>query len=257
VSDLTRLKRIVLSLPDPVLRVAWLDDRLKLWPPSAAARLLNELCEASDGSDADAREALLAVAIAFAGSTAAPVLELLREEASAQRLLGLERLLRRAPQPPASERSDDEQRVPDYGMGRELTLGERRSLARRPNRRAFERLLNDPHPLVICQLLENPKLTEDDVVRLIARRPARVEVLQQVARRARWLCRRRVRLALLLNPGTPSEIAVPLVSTCNRTELSELSRAGDISLVLRSIALELLERRPPLASDDSDDVVLQ
>jgi hypothetical protein len=254
-SDLARLKKIVLSLPDSELRVAWLDDKLRSWPVESAARLLNELCEASERSDPQAREVLWAVAILFSSRAGSPVLETLREQVAAQHLLGLERLLRRPP--PAPDSSPGEASVPDYGTGRELTLGERRSLARRPSRRAFDALLRDPHPLVIRQLLGNPKLTEDDLVRLVARRPARAEVLREVARAARWLSRSRVRVAMLLNPSTPAEVAVPLVSICSRAELRELLQSTDTPNVLRAIAVELLERRPPLPRRDRDDLVLQ
>lgn len=256
-SDLERLERIVLALPDPGLRVAWLAERLEHWPPDASARLLNALCEQSERSDPNARETLLAVAMLFARLGASPLLDLLREEVAAQRLLALDRMLRRAPQPVVRDRPAAELPVPDYGVGRELTLGERRSLARRPNRRAFDKLLSDPHPLVIRQLLANPKLTEADVIRLVTRRPARVEVLQEVALSARWLSRRRVRQAILLHPGAPPEIAVPLVVVCNRVQLRELVASTDTSVVLRAIAVELLERRPPLPKVDRADAVLQ
>jgi hypothetical protein len=162
-SDLARLKRIVLSLPDPALRVAWLADKLASWPPPDAARLLDRLCEASERSDPEAREALLAVSILFSSQAGSPLLEPLRAQAAQQHLLGLGRLLRRPPSTP-EQRAPTESPVPDYGVGRELTLGERRSLARRPDRRAFEKLLRDPHPLVIRQLLDNPKLTHDEIV---------------------------------------------------------------------------------------------
>jgi hypothetical protein len=111
--------------------------------------------------------------------------------------------------------------------------------------------LLDPHPLVIGQLLQNPKLVEDDVVRMVARRPARVDVLEAIARMPRWLSRQRVRLALLLNPGTPAAIAMPLLGACTRVELREVIASTDTPLALRATAHELLQRRPPLrASED-------
>ena len=256
-ADVSRLERILLALPDPALRVAWLAERLERWPAAAAAGLLNELCEESERSDPDAREALLSVSALFARLGNHPLLDGLREEVAAQRLLALDRMLRRAPQPVMVDRPANDLPVPDYGTGRELTLGERRSLARRPNRRMFDKLLADPHPLVIRQLLENPKLTEGDLIRLVTRRPARTEVIREVAEHPRWLSRRRVRLAILLNPGSPPEIAVPLVVVCNRNELRELLQSTDTSVVLRAIAVELLERRPPLAKVDAADAVLQ
>jgi len=252
-----RLKRLLLALADTELRVGWLADQLERWPVARSARLLDELCDASERSDPEAREALLAVSITVVRQRDSERIGQLREEAHARHLLGLARLLRRAPPPVMVDRPATELPVPDYGAGRELTLGERRSLARRPNRRSFEKLLADPHPLVIRLLLQNPKLTEDDVIRLVARRPVRSEVLYEVAECVRWLSRSRVRLAIVLNPGAPSEIAMPLLPICKRTELKEVVRATESSMVLRATALELLERRPPIRGVDLADAVLQ
>jgi hypothetical protein len=153
------------------------------------------------------------------------------------------------------KRRIDDLPVPDYGTGRELTVGERRSLARRPSRRAFDRLLSDPHPLVIRQLLENPMVTEEDVVRLATRRPARLEVMRELAQSPRWLSRPRVRMSVLLNPGSPPEMAGPLLVLCTRGELSLVMESTDAPGVLRATARELRQRRPPLRA--SDDAMLQ
>ena len=83
---------------------------------------------------------------------------------------------------------EPQHRVPDYGRGRPLTLGERKSLARKPDRRMFDRVLRDPHPDVIALLLQNPRLTETDVVRLCSRRPGVAEVLSRVFA-SRWSLR--------------------------------------------------------------------
>ena len=136
--------------------------------------------------------------------------------------------------------------IPDYGTGRELTLGERRALARRPKRELFEKLLLDPHPMVMRNLLINPKLTEDDVVRLATKRPARVEVLRELVQLPRWLKRSRVRQALILNPGTPLDITLPLLSVSIRAELLEVIRSTRCPAVVRVTAQELLDRRPPM-----------
>src|SRR5688572_8898608 len=74
------------------------------------------------------------------------------------------------PSAAASPGAEPEARVPDYGKGRPLTLGERKSIARRPRRDLIERALGDPHPEVIRLLLQNPRLTEADVIRICARR---------------------------------------------------------------------------------------
>jgi len=254
-ADVLRLKRVLLSLPEIALRVGWLSEQLGAWPLAKAATLLDGLCEQAEGSDPDAREAVMVAALLFVGLGECDLAEQLREEAAARRLLSLDRLLRRGPPAPVYKRRIDNLPVPDYGTGRELTVGERRSLARRPSRRAFDRLLSDPHPLVIRQLLENPMVTEEDVVRLATRRPARLEVMRQLAQSPRWLSRPRVRMSVLLNPGSPPEMAGPLLVLCTRGELSLVMESTDAPGVLRATARELRQRRPPLRA--SDDAMLQ
>jgi hypothetical protein len=245
-----RFKRVLTSLSDVSLRIDWLRETLSRSPAIDTARLLNALCEENERSDPTAREALLPLAMYLAATQDNPLIDELRELAKSQCLLSLDRLLRKAPD--ADLERVGELPVPDYGTGRELTLGERRSLARRPNRNSFEKLLNDPHPLVMRQLLRNPKLTEDDVVRLIARRPARQEALHELTQTT-WLSRSRVRLAILLNPGSPSRIAIPLLPLCTRGELLEVLRS-DTSAVLRTTAHELIERRPPLEEHEEPTI---
>lgn len=251
----SQVKRVLLGLPELKLRLAWLDDQLRRWPLDGVAQLLDGLCEESERTEPAAREAVAAVALLFVSLGECELVERLREEAAGRHLLSLDRLLRRAPPGPAELRPPEDLPVPDYGTGRELTVGERRSLARRPHRRAFEKLLADPHPLVIRQLLVNPLLTENDVVRMAARRPARLVVLRELSQAPHWLARTRVRMSVLLNPGSPAEMAIPLLQLCNRPELLEVLASADTGLVLRATARELFERRPPLR--EPDDLRLQ
>lgn len=254
--ELARLKRLLLALPDHEYRRGWLRTELERMGLDRAATVLDQLCEQSERGEATAREALLSVAMVFAALGESALVTGLREEAAARNLLSLDRLLRHVPRHGDADEEPEAAPVPDYRTGRELTLGERRSLARRPSRRAFDALLRDPHPLVIRQLLDNPALTEDDVVRMIARRPARVAVLREIAAKGRWLCRPRVRLALLHNPGAPPTIVMPLLGLCTRPELRRVAQATHVSPVIRATANELLGFRPPLDEPDPDDVEL-
>lgn len=239
------LKRCLLGLSDLGLRLQWFDDLLGRLAATAVAHAVNRLCEENESGDLEAREALLTVALYAALNHTSPRVLELRRLADSERLLSLERLLR-GHGPPSDERPMDEGRVPNYGGGRELTLGERRNLARRALRSHFDRLLSDPHPRVIAELLQNPRLTEDDVVRLAARRPGRADVLRQLAGSVRWIRQARVRTALVFNPASPPWLSVPFLGLCTRSELHELVHSTDTALLLRGVAVELLERRPPL-----------
>jgi hypothetical protein len=127
---------------------------------------------------------------------------------------------------------------------RPLTLGERKSLARTWKRDVLERLLVDPHADVVALLLANPRLTEDDVLRIATARRASAQVLNLVLKHKRWNCRQRVRLALLQNPNLPSAAAVRLVGLLNRSQQRELAAQARLPL---TVLVALRRRLQPLS----------
>ena len=238
---------------DGGLRKAYLRSEVTAHPLSRVAESLNEICAAAERAEPVARELLITLVDVLGEPSSTAFAQALREEAAGQSLLSLGRLLRRASgrastMPPSSPSSPPigEARIPDYGTGRPLTLGERRALARRPSRAGFEKLFADPHPMVIRLLLDNPKVTEDDIIRLSSRRPARGDVLAEVIRHQRWSHRVRVRLALVLNPDAPSELTIPLLGLLTRPELRQVAASTELSPVVRATAREFFMRRPPL-----------
>jgi hypothetical protein len=123
--------------------------------------------------------------------------------------------------------------VPDFGKGRPLSLGERKSVARTRDRQLLTRVLRDPHPDVIRILLANPHLTEQDVIRVAARRPVRAEVLREICRSARWMVRYRVRLALVKNPYLPLPLALRLVPHLTAPDQREIAASPELERRLR------------------------
>jgi hypothetical protein len=253
--------RTIRAIPEAELRIAYVVSMVREHEPSELARALDSLCASAEQAEPAAREALVALVDALQDPRLEGSVQRLREEAVGIPHLALERLLRQRrahdSMRPRSIPDPDEDRVPDYGRGRPLTLGERKSLARRPDRAMTERLLRDPHPDVIKQLLANPKVTEEDVLSLAARRPCRPDVLTEIARSPRWTHRPRIRMALILNPDTPLETAAPLVGLLVRQELRLVATSTTAAASLRALCLEHLARRPPSPFDEVDDDVLQ
>jgi uncharacterized protein (UPF0147 family) len=125
---------------------------------------------------------------------------------------------------------------------RPLTLGERKALARTHLREKLTLLLRDPHPQVVAILLDNPHVTETDVIKIAAARPAVPESLAKVAAHPRWSVRHAIKRALVLNPATPLADAIRIATTLRAPELAEI--AGDHSLPepLRRHAAEILSK---------------
>jgi hypothetical protein len=240
----TRVARWLTAVPglsDHPLKVAFARRELLEAPPAELAPALDALCRAVDEANAAARDVLGAFVPVLVDPELLAPLQPIRLAAREASLPAASRLLR------CSSRQGhlfDRPEVPPRPDSRSLTLGERRALARKPSRAMLAKLLADPHPMVVRIVLANPRLTEDDVVSMAARRPAVPEVLVEVAKT--WSRRARVRMALVLNPGAPPAVSVPVLGLLSRPELAEVARASDVLPVVRATASELWELRPPL-----------
>ena len=133
---------------------------------------------------------------------------------------------------------DDNEHLP-------LPLGVRRQAARGRNRDKIDRLLHDRDHRVIQLLLDNPLLTERDVIAIAARRPTRAEVLKTVASHKKWSSRYRIRKAIACNPHTPESIAIRLLPTLLIQDLRFLASSGALLPELREEAYALIKRRSP------------
>jgi len=135
-----------------------------------------------------------------------------------------------------SQAFDDNEHLP-------LPLGVRRQAARGSNRNKIDRLLHDRDYRVIQLLLDNPLLTERDVIAIAARRPTRPEVMKVIASHGKWSSRYRVRKALACNPYTPDSIAIRLLPTLLIQDLRFLASSGALLPELREEVLALIARR--------------
>ncbi len=145
--------------------------------------------------------------------------------------------------PPAQVAEPAELRAPPLDPEREVTLGERRWKARSNDRSLLERLLLDQDPVVIEHLLQNPRVVEQDVLKIASRRPNGAEVLRRLFRHPRWGRRRAVQWALVLNPYTPVDVGRALVGLLDREHLRRLAAEPSVHDEVRSLAAARLGPR--------------
>jgi hypothetical protein len=241
------------ALKDVAMRVQLVATDLTESELPDLAEALETTCMLAEQAEPRAREVLAAAMPTLTDPVHDELVERLRHEANESGHFALARLLRRRARPAAfpEQPPEPDQRHPgEARVGRALTLGERKALARSRDRFMLDRLLRDPHPLVIRNVLANARITEDDVVRLAARRPAFPDVQTEIAKHTRWSTRGRVRVALVQNPFTPPSVSVPLLALLVRPELEQVVGATDVPAIVRGAALDLLERRPPVPSPD-------
>jgi hypothetical protein len=231
------------SVPEVGMRRQLLLEQLHAMQPSDVLSFFSEVAEGAARRRAACLVALEAVHEAILqGQSQGPVYELLAEVyrmAREEENEGVARLLmiakpNRGPVAPREVQGDLEIS--------QLTLGERKSLARGHDRLRLDRLLLDPEPSVVRNLLRNPHLTEQDVVRLAARRPTRTEIQKEI-HQSRWGSRYRIRLALVCNPYTPTDLSLKLVGFLLHKDLRGVGQDGNLHELVRQEAKRLMKKR--------------
>jgi hypothetical protein len=125
-----------------------------------------------------------------------------------------------------------------------LTLGHKKMLARRhrdPD--LLARLAAEGEPVVVRELLRNPRLTEDLVVRMAARRPCRPETLRCLHEDRRWCSRPAVARAIAQNPFAEPELVSKLLPRLGTRQLATIGADASLHALVRALASRLVSGR--------------
>jgi hypothetical protein len=208
--------------------------------PERAAPLVAALVR---GTRPDLRVAAAAVAQALGDPGGAPPYAWRADVYAAAAAAGLDEV-KALLVSPAPRRAFEEPRDAADPRLAHLTLGHKKALARaRRDPDLLARLAAEGDPAVVRELLRNPQLTEELVVRVAARRPCRPETLRAVVAAPRWRARPAVALAVVRNPWAETSLALELVPGLGASELRELARDGALHPLVRALAERVASRR--------------
>ncbi|MGH9792599.1 MAG: hypothetical protein ACRD5W_15430, partial [Candidatus Acidiferrales bacterium] len=125
----------------------------------------------------------------------------------------------------------------------QLALGQKLTLARRGPARVAGALLAEGHEQVAPLALENPYLTEAQLLRVLARNELPANVAAAVAQHRKWSLLYNVRIALVRNPGTPLARVLSFLPDLTMRDLSDLSGLTTLPANLREyLRHEIAER---------------
>src|SRR4051812_450709 len=211
--------------------------------PVDATELLQHLMELHAEGHEPARCALRAVTAALSLEAASlPEAAELRRMAETQSLDGVAALF--ADGPAKKEMTVDAAARADARFFSE-SLGHLKTKARstRDPDQLARLVMAANNPAVVRNALINPRLTEELVVRIAARQPARPEALLEIWKAACWSSRPPVRRALVFNPYLPPEIGAKIVPLLTSPELQDLATFESAHAALREQARLLLKDR--------------
>ena len=133
----------------------------------------------------------------------------------------------------------------DQLLGRlpQLPLGQKITLARRGPARVAGALLAEGHAQVVSIVLDNPYLTEAQVLRALSREKLPAAVIPSIVRHRKWSITYNVRLALVRHPASPLGTVLGFLPELTVSDLRELASPGIVPESLRKYLQAEVQRR--------------
>jgi hypothetical protein len=125
----------------------------------------------------------------------------------------------------------------------QLPLGQKITLARRGTARVAGALLAEGHAQVLSVVLDNPGLTEAQVLKALSRERLPVGVIKAVAQHRKWSHTYNVRLALVRHPSSTLSTVLAYLPELTVSDLRELAAPGIVSENLRKYLLGEIQQR--------------
>ncbi len=124
-----------------------------------------------------------------------------------------------------------------------MRVGERIKLALRGNREARNILIRDTNRLIQRYVLQNPRITDEEVAMVARNRNTDVELLRKIGDHKYWPRNYQVRLALVTNPKTPMATALHLVGSLAERDIRFLAKSKNVSTTVVAQARRIIFQR--------------
>ena len=125
----------------------------------------------------------------------------------------------------------------------QLPLGQKVTLARRGPARVAGVLLAEGHPQSLAVVLDNPYLTEAQILKVLSREKISPDVIRAIAQHRKWSFAYNARLALVRHPGSTLSSVLSYLPELTVSDLRELAAPGIVSENLRRYLHAEIERR--------------
>jgi hypothetical protein len=125
----------------------------------------------------------------------------------------------------------------------QLPLGQKITLARRGPARVAGTLLADGHAKVIPVALDNPNVTEAQVLKVLSREKLPTALIPAISQHRKWSVSYNVRLALVRHASSPLATILAYLPEITVSDLRELAAPGIVPESLRKYLQAEVQRR--------------
>lgn len=124
-----------------------------------------------------------------------------------------------------------------------MNMKDRMRLAMKGDREARNILIRDPNRIVAQAVIQNPKITEQEVEKIATMRTVPEEVLRLIAINRNWARNYQIMIKLAQNPRTPLANSMSILTRLQTKDLLAMSKNRNISDAIRKQAQRLASAR--------------
>lgn len=124
-----------------------------------------------------------------------------------------------------------------------MSMKDRMRLAMKGDREARNILIRDPNRIVCQAVVNNPRITEQEIEKIAAMRSITEDVLRQLANNRQWQRSYSIIHNLARNPRTPIANVLPILTRLQLRDLAALSKNKNVSDAVRRQAVRLTQTR--------------
>lgn len=104
-------------------------------------------------------------------------------------------------------------------------------------------LIRSTNRLVAAAVLDSPKISDDEVIKIAASRNVSDDILRRISSRGSWMRLYEVKLNLVSNPKTPVSESMKLIVHLRESDLKRVASSKNVAGAVRSAANNHLKKR--------------
>ncbi|MCI0483027.1 MAG: hypothetical protein L0Y78_00395 [candidate division NC10 bacterium] len=131
-----------------------------------------------------------------------------------------------------------------FQLIREMNTGQKLALAKKGNKDARMILIKDPNDMIALEVVNSPRISEDEIATIVQMRDISDKVLRAIANIRRFRANKQIVTGLLHNPKTPVGVSLGLgLPNLTDRELKFLAGDRNIPAAVSRAAKQVMERR--------------
>ncbi|MFQ5586293.1 MAG: hypothetical protein ACE5GF_05660 [Thermodesulfobacteriota bacterium] len=124
-----------------------------------------------------------------------------------------------------------------------MNVAEKVKTALLGNKEARDMLIKDNNQMISSAVLRNPRITEEELIRVANSREASDQMLRIIAGNKKFLKNYMIRLALVTNPRTPLVYSLKFINSLHAKDIRNLAKSRNIPTAVATAARRIVDRK--------------